>query len=86
MAFGRVFFSAAPTAQNRPELHFRFINSFIQPSRVGSLILAQCNVMGRKTFGKSDLIQPLRFFDPFLLVTPRLRFRAWDASCEKGYL
>ena len=34
-----VFFSAAPTAQNCPELHFRFINSFIQPSRVGSLCL-----------------------------------------------
>ncbi len=33
-----VFFSAAPTAQNSPELHFRFINSFIQPSLVGSLI------------------------------------------------
>ena len=32
-----VFFSAAPTAQNSPELHFRFINSFIQPSFVGSL-------------------------------------------------
>ena len=30
------FFSAAPTAQNRSELHFRFINSFIQPSLVGS--------------------------------------------------
>ena len=33
-----VFFSAAPTAQNSPELPFRFINSFIQLSRVGSLI------------------------------------------------
>ena len=33
-----VFFSAAPTAQNSPELHFRFINSFIQPSLVGSLM------------------------------------------------
>ena len=31
------FFSAAPTAQNRLGLHFHFINSFIQPSRVGSL-------------------------------------------------
>ena len=31
------FFSAATTAQNSPELHFRFINYFIQPSRVGSL-------------------------------------------------
>ena len=31
------FYSAALTAQNSPELHFRCINSFIQPSRVGSL-------------------------------------------------
>ena len=35
-----VFFSAAPTAQNSPELHFSFINSFIQPSLVGSLAVA----------------------------------------------
>ena len=34
----KVFFSAAPTAQNSPELHFRFINSFTWLSRVGSLI------------------------------------------------
>ena len=33
------FFSAALTAQNSPELHFHFINSFIQPSLVGSLML-----------------------------------------------
>jgi hypothetical protein len=32
-----VFFSAALTAQNSPELHFCFINSFIQPFLVGSL-------------------------------------------------
>ena len=31
------FFSAAPTAQNRSELHFHFINSFIQPFLVGSI-------------------------------------------------
>jgi hypothetical protein len=30
MAVGS-FFSAAPTAQNSPELHFRFTNYFIQP-------------------------------------------------------
>ena len=36
------FFSAAPTAQNSPELHFGFINSFIQPSLVGSLHLTYC--------------------------------------------
>ena len=34
---GVVFFSTAPTAQNSSELHFRFLNSFIQPSLVGSL-------------------------------------------------
>jgi hypothetical protein len=38
MAVGSLFFSAAPTAQNSPELDFRFINSFIQPSRVESLV------------------------------------------------
>ena len=37
MAAGSFFFSAAPTVQNSPELHFRFMNSFIQPSRVESL-------------------------------------------------
>ena len=35
------YFSAAPTAQNSPELYFRFINSFIQPSLVGSLLQNQ---------------------------------------------
>ena len=30
-------------------------------------ILAQCNEMTRKTFGKSDLIQYLRFFDSALI-------------------
>jgi hypothetical protein len=41
------FFSAAPTAPNSPELHFRFINSFIQPFLVGSLVQQQThpNVM-----------------------------------------
>ena len=37
---GGFFFSAALTAQNSPEFHFRFIDYFIQPSRVGSLIPA----------------------------------------------
>ena len=34
-----VFFSSDPTARNSLEPHFRFINSFIQPSRVGSLLV-----------------------------------------------
>ena len=37
MAVGSFFFSAAPPAQNSPELHFHFINYFIQHSLVGSL-------------------------------------------------
>ena len=47
------FFLAAQTAQNSPELHFRFINSFIQPSRVESLL-------SRK---RVVLQSPLFFFD-----------------------
>ena len=34
------FFSAATTAQNSPELHFRFINSYIQLSLLRSLLVA----------------------------------------------
>ena len=54
MAVGSCFFSAAPTAQNSPELHLRFMNSFIQPSLVGSLvpIMYECGkvkkVLGNK--------------------------------------
>ena len=32
MAMRDFFFSAAPTAQNSSELHFRLMNYFIQPS------------------------------------------------------
>ena len=35
------FFSAAPTAQNSPELHFRFINSPIQSSVLKSVIAGE---------------------------------------------
>ena len=38
MAVWSCFFSAAPTAQNSPELYFRFINSFIQSSLLRSLL------------------------------------------------
>ena len=38
MTVGSFFFSAAPPAQNSPELHFCFINFSIHPSRVGSLV------------------------------------------------
>jgi hypothetical protein len=34
------FFSAALTAQNSPEIHFHFINYFIQPSLLESLVRA----------------------------------------------
>ena len=42
MAVGRFFFATALTAQNSPDYHFRFTNSFIQPSLVGSL----CHLQG----------------------------------------
>ena len=42
---GVFFFSAAPTAQYGPGLHFRFINYFIQPSLVASLV--QTNKTGK---------------------------------------
>ena len=41
MAVGSFFFSAAPTAQNSPELQFRFINSFIQLSLLRSLLVVE---------------------------------------------
>jgi hypothetical protein len=45
MAVGRFFFSAAQPAQNSPELHFRFLNSFIQPSLLESLDIADAAVL-----------------------------------------
>ena len=56
MAVGSFFFSAAPTAQNNPELHFHFINSFIQPSLVGSLVgsLIVMILIGNKNPGRSN--------------------------------
>ena len=45
-----VFFSAAPTAQNSPELHFRFINSFIQSSLLRSLVLILIKVIQHNDF------------------------------------
>ena len=41
MVVGRFFFSATPTAQNSPELHFRFINYFIQSSLLWPLITSE---------------------------------------------
>ena len=46
-----VFFSAALTAQKSPVLHFRLINSFIQPSLVGSLFVRHHFVASRFTSG-----------------------------------
>ena len=39
MAVVSFFFSAAPSAQNSPELHFRFIIFSIQPSLLESLAI-----------------------------------------------
>ena len=41
MDIGSCCFFTAPTAQNSQEFHFRFINSFIQPSLVRSLSVSK---------------------------------------------
>jgi hypothetical protein len=54
-----VFFSAAPTAQNSPEIHFRFINSFIQSSLLRSLAATRLVVVDIKTFFKVAIVVTL---------------------------
>ena len=46
---------AAPPAHNSPELHFHFINFFIQPSRVGSLPEAHIKQTNKQTNKKTYL-------------------------------
>ena len=41
MAVGTFFLSAALTAQNSPELYFRFMNYFIQLSLLRSLVMTK---------------------------------------------
>ena len=74
------FFSAALTGPNSPELQFRFINSFIQPSLVGSLDSA------------FDPCPKLQVFHP-LLAPPNYRHLLWTApnafniiNCPETYL
>ena len=52
------FFSAAPTAQNSPELYFHFINSFIQLSPLRSLEITNSKVSAYNSL-------KLRFFPTF---------------------
>ena len=59
-----VFFSAAPTAQNSPELHFRLINYFIQPSLVGSLFLPRHN--GSESFLRENVCFHPHFLELFM--------------------
>ena len=47
-----VFF---PTAQNSPELHFRFINSFIHPSRSGRISAVTKSHSSEKLKNTSEL-------------------------------
>ena len=44
------FFSAAPTAQNSPELHFRFIDSPIQSSVLKSVFQPKVAEINSKSF------------------------------------
>ena len=64
-----VFFSAAPTAQNSPELHFRFINYFIQPSLLESLYDSQLlNFKSQKFHIKFLLDLSIPYFKSFVCV------------------
>ena len=49
MAVGSFFFSAAQSAQNSPELHFCFINFFIQPSLLESLVNANLKMFSTRS-------------------------------------
>ena len=49
MAVGS-FFSAAQTAQNSPELHIHFTNSFIHPSLLESLLRSALDLKKTQVF------------------------------------
>ena len=61
MAVMDFFFSGAPTAQNSPELHFRFMNSFIQPSLVRSLRLTNFIRFLNERVAEGDAFDPHDF-------------------------
>ena len=60
------FFSAAPTAQNIPELHFCNINSFIQLSLLRSLVSSQNTILrtffDQKSFNTRNVYREDRDF------------------------
>ena len=65
------FFSAALTAQNSPELHFRFIDSFIQPSLVGSLLVGDQILITKMTDYENKMNKTVtknNLHDPSLLL------------------
>ena len=63
MAGGILFLSAVPTAQNCPELHFRFINLYIRSSLLEYLVKKQNYFMkshfwlSSKQFGQKPLFK-----------------------------
>ena len=79
-----VFFSAALTAQKSPELHFRFINSFIQPSLVGSL----CPPLTGRCYSGTMENQPKMFkFSPILYFSlQKLVFLVYKYICTILYI
>ena len=71
MAVG-IFFSAAPTAQNSPELHFHFINSFIQWSLLVSLTKSFLVLSPIDLSYKKEILSA--FFFSFILSNAKFEF------------
>ena len=59
MAVGWFFFSAALTAQNSPELHSPFMNSFIQTSLLESLLTTDDDYWTQKNYKAAHNIKPV---------------------------
>ena len=72
IAIGSLFFSAAPLAQNSPELHFCFINSSIHYSALKSVVNRDSFYTNftNKTFQKIPI--------PHLTCAMKLKFLHWN--------
>ena len=66
---GVVVFSAAPTVQNSPELHFRFINYFIQSSLLWSVAVSE------RILDRGDKTDRMLGVEPVLQISTQ-----WEAG------
>jgi hypothetical protein len=66
---GVVVFSVAPTVQNSPELHFRFINYFIQSSLLWSVAVSE------RILDRGDKTDRMLGVEPVLQISTQ-----WEAG------